>query len=57
MREYQTRLDEGYAKLEYPDGLSKVSAQDMLDWLALIEAQLQRVIDEPEPTPPPGASE
>lgn len=42
-------LDEGSVVLQWPERLSKISAQDLEDWLALIGRKIKRAADAPPP--------
>jgi hypothetical protein len=47
-------LDEGAVVLQLPERLSKTSAQDLHDWLALIGRKIQRAATQ---GPPPTATD
>ena len=47
VKEDVLNLDEGRVVLQWPSKLSKASAADLIDWLALIGRNIQRSADAP----------
>jgi hypothetical protein len=50
-------LDEGEVILQWPDRLSKTSAEDLQDWLELIGRKIKRAVDAPAPDAPSDGAE